>query len=798
MVLERFLTRKEMNSPDRIDKIKSQKAKALFVHKQHYDAYNIPQDWRVPEMYVIHLDDIDGDIQVDIGDDMWEDAVLRDLLKSIEHKLNYPVFVRSCPETPRHGVIESIRCDDIEEFEKNVRDLASKMEDVDPNGCMIVMPFIKAVSSAVVAPSAMIQQCTDDSPEKWFNGYTIFGPEHDGVTAGHGFQLGFPLITGKDKENVVLDSLKYDPKTHEIEFIFDEINSGVRDSYSLNGVLGDNFGWTRQFMTQIRHAPVHIPILPPPEGVDTYGMIPKGEVVAKEVWEATGLEEVAWLEENITKDKCPEGFVVQELGGSLLSHICAHCREQEIPYVVGKVNVDERWVEAAMGWVVLDPNGDFEPKPYNPLAYKDDFLKGVELGNKYWRKQQGWFATFFHQWIAMPHGKPQDVALLAGMFSSWLAKSVLGLGLAEMRHATSRKKNAGVEVFAAISACIGEDVWEEVSNHNILSQTRGDYYVAMSKLEVNWDDAALMFDFLAKHFAKGWSKSYGGLAWGESMFRGAKLARALSAFVTESTDDNLKTLIGTVNSCENAEHNNGFLFNKWLSKRAFDVGTNGFSMRSDLSCMSQTYDMARQFLDNSFTPCNKDRVGGKQPVNDWKNILEYVMKKTPSYWRKSPLAINKNAPEILRETAKKLTDSFRHPSKGSHNDPHGDDFITCGVDGCYTCQNYFDYQKDKEIEEPITSEYEGLEDIIITKPKLEVWLAGSHKGIDVSIKDKINAMYEGEFIPDIEEFYKMYNGLEVTDNEYNLYANKLSKWLIKNKDVLTEDFWVKLKGMESE
>ena len=778
-----MMTIDEINSSERIDRIKSQKAKALFKHMQFHDSFSIPREWDVPRMFVLHTDDSD------------------DIITSVSEYIEFPVFLRSCPETPRHGVIESIKCDDEQSLYENFEQLSNKMKEVDPNGCMIAMPFINATSSAVVAPSAVIKNGYHDDagfyhPDKWFNGYAIFGPEHDGVTAGHGFQLGFPLRTNVN-DNKILTALSFDPKVHELEFIF---KSKDRTKYATDGVLGSSthFEWNRKYLTQYRHAPEHIEITSPPQGVDTQGMIPQGTVEVKEVWVAEGLEEVAWLEENITKEKCPKGFVVQETGGSLLSHICAHCRQQEIPYVVGEVSVGDTWKEVAMGWVVLDPDGDFEVQVYNPLVYKDHFLEGVRLGNKYWTKQQGWFATFFHQWMALPYGKPQDVALLAGVFTAWLTKAVLALGLGEMRHAQSRQKNASTVLFSTITACIGQDLWREIHGTSHLSSSRRDYYVAMGKLEIDWDDAALMFDYLAKNYATGWSKAYGGKAWQESMLRGAKLARALSIFEADSTDDNLKVLIGAVNSCENAEHNNGFLFNKWLSKAAFDSATSGFNPRDNLQNMSHTYDMARQFIDDSFD-IGIPMVSGKPPVNDWKPLLDYVMKKTPSYWRKSPLSINKNAPEVLRDVAKKLSHGWRHPERGSHNDPYSDDFITCGVDGCHTCNAHHQYLSDKEIiaEAPITSEYEGLENLVIAKPKLEVWLAGTQSH-NVTVKDKIDAMVAGEWVPDVTEFHALFSKLEQTDIEYNMYMSKLSKWLIKSKDVLTEEFWIKLKDMESE
>ena len=128
-----------------------------------------------------------------------------------------------------------------------------------------------------------------------------------------------------------------------------------------------------------------------------------------------------------------------------------------------------------MGWVVLDPDSKWEPKPYNPTAYADDFKRGVEAGNLYWAKQQGWFSTFFHQWVSLPMSRPQDVAFLAGMFTSWLGKAILALGLGEMRHARNLKKNANAPLFATMTACVGSDVWERINKTPYLDHNRGHY-----------------------------------------------------------------------------------------------------------------------------------------------------------------------------------------------------------------------------------------------------------------------------------------------------------------------------------
>ena len=124
--------------------------------------------------------------------------------------------------------------------------------------------------------------------------------------------------------------------------LFLKLSPHQTDRRVLDIVSADK-GW----LTQIRGCAEHTVVAPPPEGVDVIGMVPQGEVVVKEFIVMSGLEEVAWLEENITKEKCPDGFIVVEPNGSRLSHIYAHCRAVGVPYVITEsvtVGLNPLWV----------------------------------------------------------------------------------------------------------------------------------------------------------------------------------------------------------------------------------------------------------------------------------------------------------------------------------------------------------------------------------------------------------------------------------------------------------------------
>jgi hypothetical protein len=747
-----LLTMNDLLNKERLAEVKSQKAAAIFRYAKAYNTYSIPQDWAVPDAVPLLL--TDTPLQVE----------------SAGHVTKFPAFLRTCPLNPRHGVLESVRCNDMDALHAEFKRLRDIMIDDDPEGCLMLMPFVSADNSAVVALS-----------HGDFNGYAVFGPDHDGVTAGHGLQLGFPLRSEKHSDNIALKALGCSPADHELEFVFtmpeEKFARGLFD-YPASRNL---------YLTQIRGAPEHTPVSPPPAGVDTIGMVPQGEVVINDFIMMSGLEEVAWLEENITKDNCPDGYMVVEPNGSRLSHIYAHCRGVGVPYVITEsVSKGDRWVEAAPGWVVLDNERTFEPQPYSPAAFKDDFIRGLNAGNDYWAKQQGWFATFFHQWVSMPLSKPQDTAFLAGVFCAWLPKSIMALGLGEMRWATSLKSNANAPLFATITACIGEDVWVKVNDKPHLDSTRGHYFAAVGHLRPTFSQMAKMMLFLSQHYMKGWSNSYGGPAWGNSMVTGATLANSVQTFLDEPTDENLDALIVNANAAENVVHNNGFLFNKWLSKRALDAGTSGFNVREDIKNMAAAYHMAAEVLNPTDI-----MVAASEPQHDWDELLDFVFKKTPAYWRKNPIAVGGKVPEALRAAAKSMPVPFRHGDKGSHNSPTNKDFVMCGVETCNKCASFLSWAANHKNEVPELVEVqhlfeEGAIDIMLTPAKLDVWLVGSVVQTRASIKQQVALIKAKEFFPTPEQFKDIYAALDPADLDYPEMVNILNKFMSKQED--TEAF----------
>jgi len=442
----------------------------------------------------------------------------------------------------------------------------------------------------------------------------------------------------------------------------------------------------------VRGATGHVVLAPPPEGVTVNGFIPEGRVEVMQVFEATGLEEVAWLEEKITKDKVPKGFVVSEPGGSLLSHICAHCRQHGIPYIIGDVGVGESWVEPTAGWVIDDPDHDFVAKPYDPAEYTDEFIAGVRYSNMHWEKQYGWLATFFHQWVAMPMSNPSTVAYLAGVFAGWIVKSTFAICAGEMRHARGRKKNYTPDIPVFLHAAFGESLMLEV-NPNLLEygdnpvmDIRKHYYACVSKIDFeSYTGAASLLDYMYKRFRTNWENSYGGPAWAEAARIGSQAASALQEFMDGGE---LGPMLGAINKLENHQHNTGHLFNKFISKKAFDSGTGGFR-ETDMVYVTKTFRIANYVMQERHTEVTR----GSETHLNWTELGKWLKKHTPNYQRKMPIHSSEQ-PEFLKDALSKMTYTVSHSPNTYHDltNPKNNNFVPCGKDGCQICLQHEEWK----------------------------------------------------------------------------------------------------------
>lgn len=659
--------------------IKSQKAIALWGYKTYGKS---EVGYRSPNTLYVLVDD-DPFAVVD-----WAESNIN---------VSKDIFVRTCPLNPRHGVLESTRCSNHKtSISDTVTHLQNIMKEHDPEGCLIVQAYQPASASCVLAP----------------NMYVVFGEGHDGVTAGTNYSdAGTSLVLPLDSKGCFARGLDimseytehtYDVNKHEIEMVFTD--SYDRSSVSHDtGTIVRNRNWddeyqanTRVILTQIRGCDEHIPIGTPPLGVNINGSIPDGDVTVTQTVVMSGLEQVQWLEDNITKELCPDGFVVVEPNGSLLSHINAHCRTHGVPYIVtDKVCVGDTWTEVASGWVVQNNDGQFVADPYNPFQYISAFRDGVTYGNSHWMRKQSALSTYFHQWMGQPNNDPELSAFLGGVFCAWIVKATIGATVGEMRHARSMKKNYTQSVFMAMNAFIGTEENELATQHGYdtpVPNSREPYHYWMRNTLVDWEGASSLLTYMEREYKTGWSTAYGGPKWGDGAGKGARVATLIHKLMQASDDeleDTGKLLAIAVNALENAVHNNGGLLNKFGSDTMthFNAGTHGYQ-EGEMRFAYQSYMIAMDIV-NDRIPTYAQEC----PV-DWTVIADYFSK-TAGHWRTSPLLARTDAPTDVQVVIDAWGDSsfnktqFRHSnSEHSYGITGSSKYIPCGASSCSTCASH--------------------------------------------------------------------------------------------------------------
>ncbi len=732
----------QTTTDSRLFMVKSQKAKSFLNYIKAVKSGK--GRYKVPHTELILLDD-----EYDV------------VLSAFNRIGNDVAFLRACPEFARHGVLESIEVT-IDNLEEKWNGLRTTMKEEDPNGCMILQPFVPATSSMVLAP----------------NVYAWIGRDHDGITAGKdGVTLCY-LVNPNDKscaEHFL--EIGHAPNTYELEYVY------VKDK----DYLIEKFAHGSTNFTQLRGSEPHT-IRGPPfvynkiiDGVTVetlsmeMGAVPNGvgKIEVKHVWKTEGLEELAWLEANITKDKMPEDFAISHPNGSLGSHVYAHCRSHGIPYIVADVSVGDVWVEGSPTHVAKEEGVPIDPNPYNPYLPDDmeAFRLGLERSTTQWRRQQGWFAHYFHQWVSGFNMNPKHNAHLAGAFSGWLVKAAIGLCLGELRHAFGMKKDMSIEFAPAIVAAVGSNKFVELHDKVSPSKNRKHYYVAMEGYELTYEEMEKALRWCANQFKSGWSGAYGGKAWASCADGAADLAASITKFMNDVDEVTLKRVVTHTNLAEHFAHNNGSLYNKFLEGSAFDYATlpeadslKGYFAHDEkaLSRMFKTYEVTRTFLEETLETT--------RPDNDWSLLFSFLNSKSAMYY-KDNIITTKRMYAPLRDAARTLgPDWLHHNTKYTLNDDY---YLPCTLDSCTKCANKNIIEISLEVGNEFTS-------MLLSHDAPSAFFALEHDKCSIEsygVAQMIKQKKYDEVEP--QAFVDAWNGLTKKDPMYKLLSSMLKKHLKK-------------------
>ena len=653
----------------------SQKYQALNAYQELKDNYSASTDWRTLKTVAVSLVPAGESMPDDL--DTFIDVMVSALTTKVKNHWgvdtdHYPLFVRACPLVPRPGVLESSRADTYADVLTIARRIISTMMSpdtsdspmydhgfTDPHGTVMVQPFINADASAVVAPS----------------NYILMGRDNDGITAGKdGVRVAIP-IPADNKVDYDLTALDTSSDKIEIEFVSEMVEANKRTALRYSSQPTQKWA-----MVQLRGTEGHRPIAPAPKGVNISGTFHGAErITIKHIHLVSdNTDEQLDLMEKALREGMPEGSVVLHPNGSHLSHHAGQCFKYGVPYIAStEPQVGEQWTQAALGWVVLDNDGTYEPQPYDPLDYASDFIAGFNVGFTNFARQHGWLSNLFHQYIGGPINDPADCAHLAGAFVAWLVNATLSTGIGELRHLRSNAKNATLLPYATLTAIYGKDKWQEATGHPTLSESRQHYYMMIENQPATLSSVIDLFALAEECYALPWESSYGGAKYRESCEKGRGLAEAVQTFINTPTDEMFKELIAQANLVEHAVHNTGFFFNKFLSKTALDWGTDHNLIRigrSDhITNLFTIFHAAKDVMDSEY----------REPT-DFTDILTLARNTTLSSLKKKPLNQHDN---VLAEAVSFLHDGQRHPN-GKFSRIGEPTFIPCGVDGCDLCQHH--------------------------------------------------------------------------------------------------------------
>jgi len=589
----------------------------------------------------------------------------------------HDVFVRACPLAPRPGVLESSRALDISEVITIVDRITMTMLGpdptpdnpmyehglCDPDGCIMLMPFIDATASAVVAPYS----------------YAVVGEGNAGATSPQG---GFQVVLDLSGSNETgtrkaLEGINIEPSEIELEFVH-RVHGGDLDK-TVHSSTKASHNWGRTRIVQLRGAEAgHKPIRSPPHPFEISGFVQGGTITVKEVRTLVdgSEEECARLEEELRGHDL-DGLVVSHPDGSPLCHAAGQCGKWGVTYIVSdKPKVGDTWVEVD-GWVIDDPT--IEPQPFNQYHWREFFDRGLAVGMSKFARQYGWLSNHFHQFIGgAVMRSPQETAYLAGVFAGYLPTAILSVSMGEMRYMNAIKNNT-----LPINTLTLMALNKGLECQSAISQNRRNYYTLIEKQPMTILSLLGQLEWCDRMYSTGWQGTgYGGKdTYGAATRKAVDVVQTIIKYGADPSEENFRLMFGVVNEAENIAHNNGFFLDKFISQRAFDIGTNPTEMSAfypdDFFAVYGAASHAYQYF-NGFEPVEK---------RDTTAITDYAMATGANQYhhqKNTPVFLQPNHPFAEYDKPHHL--EHIHPTKSKYGGAHDDKFVPCGSEHCSKCK----------------------------------------------------------------------------------------------------------------
>ena len=441
---------------------------------------------------------------------LWKYASVRDLLSDTQlildfegicegldsytlGEMKFPVFARPCPVTPRHGFVDSRLVHNAREL----LEIATETFNADPDGELLVTPFIPADDSAVLTPTTL-----------------SVGAGHEGATSGKS-----TTVYGPGPSNQLLGQIRkwatiLDTDVPYVEYV----------------------GITDLLPVQVRGGP---------EQVSCVDYVPE-DVEVKVVLVAKEDTDLMQWEKDIANAK--KGTIVYADGLSLASHFCVHA-------VVHKVPVLTSYRPCIADLVKATDVPTWEAADWRRLARYFTEADRVSAGHMDWRSMARLSVVGLH--CAGTPAPATDAQLRMLAYGAVGALKCVGAAcLGEARHMDS---NSNTRLSPASSDRLQKGAERVMSRARVThtlptASGRDAYYARGAKASLeSWIGILTALGPVYRH--RKWSSSYGGPAWGYINAGAKALAINISKFRKAPSAYRWALLVTSWNQMIHREHN---------------------------------------------------------------------------------------------------------------------------------------------------------------------------------------------------------------------------------------------------
>lgn len=425
--------------------------------------------------------------------------------------IEFPCFARPCPMTPRHGFVDSRMVSNWAEVAR----LYSETSRADQLGEIILMPKLTAKWSGVAT-----------------NAGVAWGFGNAGVTDGQAGTKMIPVSTSRQLWNNAISSKVY------LGAI------GITDTAYLELVENED----HSIVVQVRDGP-------PASAASNW--VPEAFETAKRTMIRPNSGSLLEWEAHV-RGIAPASVYVYLPGHALSSHWAVHAIQRGIPVITDDIVATTYEPEAELPPPLGPDDYQFIAEAIRRFAGMHDFI-----GTAFKRRRAAAATALGVNHAQVLWGNEEHLLRLRALGVVLMSRLTLAGVAGELRHWW--REGPGRREPSVVLRTPIEVIREDKYGRN-QTFTRDTIQLRMLTEPTDWalSEKRLM-TMKADFDAEGWSGNFGGYKWGEVAAAGATLLDRVQAFLRYPSEETWTPVVFAMNILVNTDHNNGSIFDKWVS-----------------------------------------------------------------------------------------------------------------------------------------------------------------------------------------------------------------------------------------